>query len=150
MKVFAYAHQGDTIAADSVVYKTAQKPHHLTLAIANEQELKYGNEGLYYFTVGIEDNDSTAVLTANQLVTFTVAGNAKILGQANGDPTCLDKLQEPQKSGSKDPRQNGTMSSMHLFAGKCTVIVQSKGQFSLTAASPQVKPAVWTNMPKKK
>ena len=150
MKVFAYAHKGDSVAADSIVYKTALKPHHLTLSLANEQELRQQEEGLYYFTVGLEDNDSTAIPTANQLVTFTVSGDAIILGQANGDAACLDKLQETRKAGSKDPRQNGTMSSMHLFAGKCTVIVRAHGPFSLNAATPQIRPATWSNIPDKK
>ena len=150
MKVYAYAHKGDSVPADSLVQVTAQKPHHLTLNVANEAELAWSAEGLYYFTVSMEDNDSIAIPNANQFVSFTVTGNARILGTANGDPTCLDHLQMPYKKDSKDPKQNGTAANMHLFSGLCTVIVKADGPFSLTAITPQIKPAVWSNIPDKK
>lgn len=159
MKVFAYAHPGDSLPADSLIYKTAQKPHHMTLEVANEKELSKSEEGLYYFTAGLADNDSTAIPTANQLVTFSLTGAARILGVANGDATCLDRLQpwsyakggiSKQARELKDPRQNGTGASMHLFSGFCTVIVQAEGPFSLTATTQGVKPAVWSNIPDKK
>ncbi len=150
MKVFAYATVGDTVPADSVVYKTALKPHHLQMTIANEQELKKQDEGLYYFTVDLLDNVETPIPTADGLVTFKLSGDARILGVANGDPACLDRLQEPYQPDSKDLRKKGKLASMHLFAGKCTVIVKADGPFSLTASIPQLKPAVWSNIPDKK
>lgn len=129
MKVYAYEHIGDTVVADSVVTVTAQKPHHLVLTPANLSELKQpGKSGLHYFTVSVEDQDGHPYPLADMMVQFSVSGNAKIAGVANGDAACLDLLQGKQ---------------MHLFAGQCTVIVDANGTFTLTATAGGLKPAQW-------
>lgn len=158
MKVYAYANVGDSVPVDSLIYTTAQKPHHLAIELANEQELQHPDQqGLHYFTISLEDKEGIEVPTADQLLTFTIKGKAEIIGAANGDPACLDRLQPkrvyvPHKDQVKPGYEKpATAFQMHLFSGKCTVIVQAHGPFAITAKTHKdaevhsVRKATWTN-----
>jgi beta-galactosidase len=80
-------------------------------------------------TVFALDADDRRVPTADDHVTFTLEGHAKILGVGNGDPTC----HEPDQARSRS-----------LFRGLAQVIVQTTttpGEIALTATAPSRAPA---------
>lgn len=142
MKVVAYAHKGDKQPVDSLIYLTAGNAKKLKIELANADCIEHSEQSLYYFTISAEDAKSVPVPTADQLVKFSVKGNARILGVANGDAASLDRLQpKPDKSGKV-----GTSAQMHLFAGKCTVVVQAEGDFTLTASAAGMKKAQYSNL----
>ncbi len=79
-------------------------------------------------TVQVLDHKGRPVPTSNIPVTFTITGNASIIGLGNGDPNS----HEPEKGYSRS-----------LFQGLAQVIIQSKeggtGTIVLTASSKGVK-----------
>ncbi len=162
MKVFAYKQIGDTVPADSLVYFTAQKPHHLAVKLANKNAIKNPMKGLRYFTISMEDQYGVECPTADQMVEFMVTGDAYIVGAANGDAACLDPLQpvrelRPVKDQLAAAEEiPATKFKMHLFAGLCTVIVQANGPFTLNVmpaknAQPNgIRSAEWSNQTARK
>ena len=62
------------------------------------------------------DKQGREVPDANNLVTFSISGDAKIIGVGNGDPSS----HEPDKIFEDNP-----MWQRHLFNGKCQVIIQA-------------------------
>jgi beta-galactosidase len=65
--------------------------------------------------ISVIDKQGREVPNANNLITFKVTGNAKIIGVGNGDPSSHEKDQFSEK---EIPRR-------HLFNGKAQVILQS-------------------------
>jgi beta-galactosidase len=64
--------------------------------------------------ITVIDREGREVPDANNLITFTLTGDAKIIGVGNGDPSS----HEPDKIFDGNWQR-------HLFNGKCQVIVQS-------------------------
>ena len=64
--------------------------------------------------ISIIDGQGREIPTADNLIKFSVTGDAKIIGVGNGDPSS----HEPDKF-------NDTVAQRHLFNGKCQVILQA-------------------------
>lgn len=130
VKVVAYNADG-TKAGEKVV-RTAGQPYALRLSVDKDgtsSNLKADGEDLSYVTVSVVDKDGNPCPTVTSLVTFKVKGAGKFRAAANGDPTSLDLFHLPQH---------------HLFAGKCTAIVQSgkeKGEVILEVSAKGLKSA---------
>lgn len=65
--------------------------------------------------ISVVDRQGREVPDANNLIKFSVIGDAKIIGVGNGDPSC----HEPDKYKNENSWQRS------LFNGKCQVILQS-------------------------
>ncbi len=83
--------------------------------------------------VSVKDKKGREVPDADQLIYFSLSGNAKIIGVGNGDPSCHQS----------DKCTNGNW-QRSLFNGKCQLIIQSGNSdelVSLRASSVRLKPA---------
>jgi len=69
--------------------------------------------------ITVVDKQGREVPDANNLVTFSITGDAKIIGVGNGDPSS----HEPDKIFDGNPIAIGWQ--RHLFNGKCQVIIQA-------------------------
>ena len=86
-------------------------------------------EDLAPIEVDVLDAQNRIVPTADNLVTFDVAGAGRVAGVGNGNP------------GDHDPDK---ANYRHAFNGKCMVLVgasQTRGSILLTASSPGLKSA---------
>ena len=86
-----------------------------------------GND-LMHVRITAVDKKERRVAAANGEVTFTVEGNARIVGVVNGDIASGEMLVGNKRS---------------LWNGSCTVILRSgrtPGRVTLTATSPALKP----------
>ncbi|MBO4518971.1 MAG: DUF4982 domain-containing protein [Paludibacteraceae bacterium] len=110
IEVVAYDENGKEAARETI--QTADKPHHLEVIWANENE---NPEELCYMTVRVVDKKGNLCPFANNLIKYEGDG---FIAAANGDAACLDSFVEPQ---------------MHAFAGQCTFIIKkgSKGTFRI-------------------
>ena len=91
--------------------------------------------------VHVVDKKGRIVPDANELIYFSLTGDAKIIGVGNGDPSC----HEPDKCADEEWQRS-------LFNGKCQLIIQSgktNSTLNLTATSEQMKPATATFNAKK-
>ena len=112
--------------ADTIVTRTAGKPHHLVVTPASRPGAASPEE-LIYFTVSVVDKNGTPVPRDSRRVKFTVEGEGSFEATANGDPTCLLPFQNPE---------------MDLFSGAATAIVRSTGKggaVTLRVSAPGVK-----------
>jgi beta-galactosidase len=98
-------------AVDSVVLKTAGKPAGIRL-LADRKSIKANVADLAYVTAEVIDANGNVVPYANELLHFTISGNAKIIATGNADPSGVESLQQPQHK---------------TFNGKCLAIVQPNG-----------------------
>ncbi len=120
LKAIAKNESGDIIASDIV--KSASTPSQIELQ-ADKQVLIGDGYSLSYISVDINDSEGNLVPTANNLVQFSIEGNAEIVGVDNGRPVS----HESYKGMTRE-----------AYNGKALVIVQAKegeGEFSLTATS---------------
>jgi beta-galactosidase len=86
--------------------------------------------------ITLEDEQGRAVPDANNLIEFTLNGNAKIIGVGNGDPS----------SHERDQCKEGAW-QRSAFNGKCQVIIQSEkntGTVKLEAKSNGLQSATTT------
>jgi len=96
---------------------------------ADRSALAADNADLAVVTVEVIDAQGRVVPVADNRITFTLTGPAKIIGVGNGDPSS----HEPDKANSRS-----------AFNGLAQAIVQttaSAGQITLTAASPNLRSA---------
>ena len=110
------------------VIRTAGAPAAIELS-ADRTQLAADGLDLAYVTVRIVDADGNLCPTADNAVSFSVAGAGTFRASANGDATCLVPFQSP---------------TMPAFSGQLTAIVQSakhKGTITLTATSEGLKTA---------
>jgi len=77
---------------------------------ADRAEINADGEDLALIRVEVRDKDGRAIPTADMTISFTVAGEGKLIGVGNGDPNCQESDKEPRRS---------------LFNGLAQVIVQS-------------------------
>ncbi|MGC4232077.1 MAG: beta-galactosidase GalA [Niabella sp.] len=78
--------------------------------------------------VSVNDRNGNPVPDASSLIHFAVKGDAKIIGVGNGDPSCHEPDQYPEKDRY----------SRSLFNGKCQAILRSgttPGEITITANS---------------
>ena len=64
--------------------------------------------------ISIIDGNGREISTADNLIKFSVTGDAKIIGVGNGDP-----------SSHEQDKYNDTVAQRHLFNGKCQLILQA-------------------------
>jgi len=91
---------------------------------ADRREVSADGEDVAFFAVEVQDAQGRVLPTTDNLVTFKVSGNGKLVGVGNGDPTD----QEPDKGASRK-----------AFGGLCMGIVQTAktaGTITVEAASP--------------
>lgn len=111
---------GQVIATDTV--QTTGKPAALKLT-TDRTALNADGEDVTMVEVDVVDAAGRIVPTADNFVTFALAGAGRIAGVGNGDPSC------------HEPDQARTRSA---FRGKCLVIVgagEKPGKMTLSAAS---------------
>jgi beta-galactosidase len=104
--------------------ETTGAPYKLVLT-PDRSVLTANGKDATVINVGVYDKQGRAVPDVNENISFTVQGNAKIIGVGNGDPSC----HEP------DQYING-MYSRSLFNGKCQLVLQSEttpGSAAVTA-----------------
>jgi beta-galactosidase len=96
---------------------------------ADRSDLAADNADLAMVKVEVIDAQGRVVPIADNKITFTVNGPAKLIGVGNGDPSC----HEPDKADSRS-----------AFNGLAQAIVQTTlqgGEIELTAESPDLKAA---------
>jgi beta-galactosidase len=104
------------------VLRTAQKPIKIKL-IADQTQLKAGEQDLSYITVELQDAQGRVNPAAENLINFTLTGDAQIVGVGNANPVSLESFQQHQRKAYK---------------GKCMVIVKAGNTMSkivLTASA---------------
>lgn len=109
--------------------RTAGEANSIRLT-ADRKQLAVSGKDLSFITVEISDREGNAIPTANQLVRFSIEGDAIICGTDNGDPTEHSSLKRAERK---------------LFNGKCLVVVQAgktKGKIKLTASSENIQDEV--------
>jgi len=97
--------------------------------VTDRGEIAADGEDLVVVEVHAVDADGREVPTADDLVTFQVAGGARLIGVGNGDPSS----HEPDKAEAR-----------HLFSGRCVAIVQAgrqAGDIRVDATAPGLAPA---------
>ena len=98
------------------------------VAQADNQQWKADGMDLQHVRIVAVDKKGRRVQTTNQLVTFSVEGNAQVVGVINGD------------MNSNEMTVGNTRS---LFNGTCTAILRAgraAGPITLTASAPGLKP----------
>ena len=118
-------HNGQTIDA---VRETTGTPNSLRLT-TDRLALLADNADVAVVNVEVLDAQGRVVPVADNKITFTLTGSAKLIGTGNGDPSS----HEPDKASSRS-----------AFNGLAQAIVQTtsrSGKFSLKAESPGLKAA---------
>jgi beta-galactosidase len=96
---------------------------------ADRQEVSADGEDVAVFAVEVHDAQGRPVPITDNVVTFSVSGEGKLIGVGNGDPT----NQESDKGTSRK-----------AFSGLCMALVQSSktaGSIAVEASSPGLAPA---------
>ena len=125
--VTAKGFNGDVVAASDTV-ETTGAPATLRLK-SDRTSLLADGEDVTPVEVDVLDAQGRIVPTADNLVTFALAGEGYVAGVGNGNP------------GDHDPDH---ASYRHAFNGKCLVVVGAaahRGAIHLTATSPGLKTA---------
>jgi beta-galactosidase len=120
------ARTGGRVIATSDV-KTAGRPVRVNLE-PDRRTIRSDGKDLSFITVTVVDSSGTPVPTADNLVRFSVAGPATIVGVDNGDQVSHASLKAD---------------TIRLFNGKALVIVQSKrdaGRVTVTGTSDSLSP----------
>jgi beta-galactosidase len=114
--------------AIEAVRETTGAPAALRL-IADRANLAADNADLAVVTVEVVDAQGRIVPVADNKITFTLTGPAKLIGVGNGDPSC----HEPDKANNRS-----------AFNGLAQAIVQTtpkSGEIGFVADTPGLKPA---------
>ena len=96
--------------------------------------LRADGKDVTVINISISDEKGREVPTANNMITFTVSDNAKIIGVGNGDPSS----HEPDKCKTNSWQRSA-------FNGKCQVIIQASknsGEVKFEAKSDGLKSTV--------
>jgi len=131
IRVVVYDEQGNLIGED--VRKTAGKASVLVTQTETANH-KADGEDLIFVRVSVNDNKGIPVPTCQNVLTFSVSGEARFEAVCNGDATSLESFKQPQ---------------MRLFNGELVVVLRSTtkaGKATLTVKDKQgkLKPAVLT------
>ena len=100
------------------VIKTAGAPDHIRLSV------DYKGKNTTFVNAEVVDKDGNLCPWAEDLIAFSVDGDAHILGTDNGCQTSMERFTSPRRKA---------------FFGKCMVVV--KGQGLVKAQSPMLKEA---------
>ena len=106
--------------------KTADKPVSIRLT-ADRKTITADGKDLSFVTVETVDANGIPVPMANNLIKFSIEGNATIVGTDNGDPTDSLSLKKPER---------------RLFNGKAIVVIQStkkSGKIVLKTSSENIE-----------
>lgn len=112
--------------------ETTGEPYKILL-VPDRETINAGGEDVSVITVAVVDERGREVPAADNLITFDLNGDGKIIGVGNGNPS----------SHEPDKFLNGGW-QRKLFNGKCQIIVQSgksKGKIVLYASSAGLKEA---------
>jgi beta-galactosidase len=123
----ALARRGGQVMATEEV-KTAGAPARLEL-VPDRSRIRADGDDLSFVTVSVLDRAGVAVPTADHLVRFRIAGDARIVGVDNGDQISHEPFQADR---------------VKLFNGKALVIIRAgrrPGTVTLSAAGDGVQPA---------
>ncbi len=93
--------------------ETSDKPNTVVVTPYKTTMLADGKD-VSVLNISVVDKNGIEVPDANNLIHFSVSGDAKIIGVGNGDP-----------SSHEQDKFDDTIAQRHLFNGKCQVIVQS-------------------------
>ncbi|MEA5127711.1 MAG: glycoside hydrolase family 2 TIM barrel-domain containing protein [Proteiniphilum sp.] len=102
--------------------KTAGEPAQIRLT-PDRRVIKADGQDLSFITVEVLDEEGTICPNADNLIRFNLAGNGKIAGVDNGNPTSMERFKASERKA---------------FYGKCLVVVKGearKGRIHLTAES---------------
>jgi beta-galactosidase len=107
---------------------TAGSPSKITLT-PDRNTIVADNSDLSHIEVNVVDEKGNKVPYANNLITFNIIGEGKIIGVGNGDPQSLEDFKSNKRKA---------------YNGECLVIIQSSnnpGEIQLTATSPGLLPS---------
>ena len=131
----AYDEAGNEIALDETcgqyTVSTPDAPAMLKVT-ADKTEIAADGSSLVYITVDVVDANGNLDTTATNNITFTLAGEGKILGVDNGDQATTRKFQQASVLTSD------TSANINAYAGKALVIVSSTeeaGEITVNIAS---------------
>ncbi|WP_158989151.1 DUF4982 domain-containing protein [Mucilaginibacter sp. L196] len=113
----------------SSILRTAEEPVKIKL-IPDKTHLKADGQDLSYITVELIDNKGQINPLAENLVKFSITGDAKIVGVGNANPVSLESFQNPERKAWK---------------GRCMVIVKAgktPGRIILKAQCEGLKSAL--------
>ena len=122
-EIKAVAYDADGNIAAEEVKKSFGDPKKIILTPEVE---KYGN--LYFIQIMTVDKDGILVENARNYITFSVKGDAELVGMDNGDSTDYDEYQP----------KDGKTHTRRLFQNRLIAIVRAKDKnscFEVTAAS---------------
>ncbi len=128
IRVVAYDDKGNVAMEQTA--RTAGKPYALKTELSRSNLA--GRDDLAYVTVTVVDAAGTPVPDASNLVKIKVEGAGSFKAVANGDPTCLENVQQP---------------CMHLFSGALSFIVEGgdvDGNIAISVSSKGLKTAETT------
>lgn len=120
--------------------ETTDKAYQIVLT-PDRKTIKADGNDVSVINVTVFDSKGREIPDAMNLIQFKLAGEARILGVGNGDPS----------SHEADNCLDGNC-KRSLFNGKCQIILQSsekEGEFVLTASSEGLKNATTTIILKK-
>ncbi len=104
----AVGYDGDKIVNQTSL-NTASNPVNIKLS-TDRKILKADNEDLSYITVELVDNKGNINPKAENLVSFSIIGDGKIVGVGNANPVSLESFERPQRQ---------------VWKGKCLVIIKA-------------------------
>jgi beta-galactosidase len=120
---------GNTVATMEI--STTGEPARI-LVSADRKRLIADRRDVAHIAVEIQDERGRLVPVADNLITFDIEGEAKIIGVDNGDPHSHESFKAKQRKA---------------FNGKCLAILQStakSGQVLVTVSSPSLLSATLT------
>jgi beta-galactosidase len=123
IKAVGYDENGKVLVEKEI--KTAADPKYIEL-ICDRDKIQADGEDLSFVTVKVTDDQGNSCPTADNLISFKVEGEGKIIAVGNGNPISHESY---------------TANMRKLFNGLCLVIVRSThnaGSIKLTATSPGV------------
>lgn len=112
--------------------ETTGEPYEIVLMPSKSLMTADGKDAAV-INAGAVDKEGREVPTAQNLIQFSIQGDAKIIGVGNGDPSS----HEPDKCEAEKWQRK-------LFNGKCQVILQSgkkKGSITIEAVSKDLQSA---------
>lgn len=123
LSAVGYDKFGKIVAEDKVV--TAEKPHSILLT-ANKEVLNCSDRELCFVTATVLDKNGNIVPYADNIIEFSLKGEATIEGVDNGDPTYVGSLKN-----NKIP----------TLSGKCLAVIGSNqsGKVEICAKSGNLK-----------
>ena len=113
--------------------ETTEQASQVVIA-TDKTNLRADGKDVTVINISISDEKGREVPTANNMITFTVSDNAKIIGVGNGDPSS----HEPDKCKTNSWQRSA-------FNGKCQVIIQASknsGEVKFEAKSDGLKSTV--------